>query len=176
MGVGMAGMLVPAHNPFSADVGMTMFGLIAAWFLVSSVRFVVKHGAKGFYVDHEHGISHPLIHMVMAAAMVYMYDLIPSAAAGGQAPAMAMSGGSTEGPAVLTLGFVVVLLASAVLQLDTIGKFSATSGSLVGASVGNLGPPAASGLMSEVAPRPRLEVVCHVAMCVTMGYMLLLMI
>jgi len=34
----------------------------------------------------------------------------------------------------------------------------------------------ASGLMSEVAPRPRLEVVCHVAMCVTMGYMLLLMI
>ncbi|MFZ0664963.1 MAG: DUF5134 domain-containing protein, partial [Acidimicrobiales bacterium] len=117
MGVGMAGMLVPSHNPFSDDVGTVIFGLIAAWFFVSSVRFVVKSGVKGFYVDHEHGISHPLIHMVMAGAMIYMYDVIPSVGVGSQAPAMAMSGGSADGPAVLTLGFVLVLLASAVLQL-----------------------------------------------------------
>lgn len=177
MGVGMAGMLVPSLNAFPIDAGLAIFSALAAWFLAGSIRFVARNGIKGTYVDKDHGVTHPLIHAVMAGAMIYMYSTTPTGGIAEHAQSMAalMSADHAAGPAVVTLGFVVVLLASAVMQLNSIGRLSAVTGSVVGASLAGAGPIATVASTPKLE-RPRLEVICHVAMCVTMVYMLLLMI
>jgi len=180
MGVGMAGMFVPSHNLFSEESGLLIFGTIAAWFFVSAVRFVVTHGLRGSYADNAHGISHPLIHMVMAGAMIYMYAIAPISS-GNRLPAMAMGGGRTEGPALLTLAFVVVLLTSAVLQLNAVGQVASSPSPRALAVVASGGGArggfqSAPQSVSEAAFRPRLEVACHVIMCLAMVYMLFLLV
>ncbi|HEV8064228.1 MAG TPA: DUF5134 domain-containing protein [Acidimicrobiales bacterium] len=192
MGAAMAGMLVPAHNPLSSAAGEAIFSLSAAWFLAEAIRFARRYGLKGSDEDLHHHISHPLIHMLMAGAMVYMYAAMAPAARGSAMSAMGT--GVAQGPAALTLALILVLFGSAVWQLDTIDRFSPAQLRL---SSGTLGAPGAgwnlprssadeidtdqpASELGAAATRPmltpRLEVLCHVVMCVTMGYMLILML
>ena len=75
MGLAMVGMLVPRLNVVPDILWEVAFGIIALYFLARSIRFVVRHGLSGTSDDHVHHISHYLIHMVMACAMLYMYWL-----------------------------------------------------------------------------------------------------
>ena len=81
----------------------------------------------------------------------------------------------------LPLVFVVVLLASAVWQLDALSKYAAVSQALVHAGAGGdtttpVGDDAPDGEPTS-APwlAPRLEMGCHIATCIAMAYVLVLM-
>jgi hypothetical protein len=173
MGLAMAGMLAPAWNVVPDAAWEVIFGLIALWFAALSVRFVSEHGLRGIDADHVHHISHYLIHMVMAFAMLYMYWL--GGAASSPSGATAMSGPPAGvGDPSLTLLFIVILLASAVWQLDSIERLSPRQLALVVAGGDGGAPSPEAGATRWLAPR--LEVACHIAMCITMGYMLVLMV
>ncbi|MGO8860917.1 MAG: DUF5134 domain-containing protein [Acidimicrobiales bacterium] len=185
MGLAMAGMLVPRWNFVSNGVWEVVFAFIALWFLALSVRFVARHGVSGIDDDHVHHISHYLIHMVMGCAMLYMYWL--GTPMDGSNMSMHAASGSAGDPG-LTLLLVAVLFGSAVWQLDTISKYSPAQAAMatVGATWGPTGGEHASGCRTEdgntngdaVEPflAPRLEIGCHILMCITMGYMLILML
>lgn len=190
MGVGMAGMLVPRWNWLPTGLLEVLFGIIGLYFLAMSARFVVAHGWRGTDDAHAHHVSHYLIHMLMAAAMLYMYWLgMPVRAGSGMGGAtMSMSGPAVgAGDPSLTLAFMLILFASAAVEMDKLVRYSpggdlafavAGGGAVAG---GRAGASAAGGSVpgTEVAVpwlAPRLEIACHVAMCVTMGYMLMLMV
>jgi hypothetical protein len=182
MGIAMVGMLVPRWNWIPNGLWEVIFGVVSLYFLATSVGFVALHGARGTDDDHVHHLSHNLIHMVMGCAMLYMYWL--------GAPTAASSSGdmSMSGPPVgvgdpsLTLLIITVLFASAIWQLDSISRFSpanqlaiVTLGGDAGGASGS-SAPLRTGDHQPPWLAPRLEVACHIAMCLTMGYMLVLMV
>lgn len=194
MGVGMAGMLSSAINPVPTGVWEVGFTALSAWFVWRCYRFVARLGVEGQDDDHVHHFSHYLTHLVMAVAMLYMY-LVATAPSGPSRDAgMAMSGatGTTADFVGLPLLFLAVLLASGIWELDGIGRFSpaVSTGTVarprlaVGRSVGMEaldGPGDGSGpgdgaTASRPWLAPRLEAGCHIAMCVTMAYMLVLIL
>jgi len=175
MGFAMVGMLVPRWNWIPAGAWEFAFGIIALYFVGASVRFVARYGFGGTERAHGHHLSHNLIHAVLSCAMLYMYWLgMPIT--GSRGIAMAMSGPPTSaGDPGLTLLIIAILLASAVWQLDSIGRFAPSSQLAFAAAGGATGAPDAGG---DRRPwlAPRLEVAVHIAMCFTMGYMLVLMV
>jgi hypothetical protein len=178
MGAAMVGMLVPRWNVVPNGLWELVFGVIALHFLAQTIRIVAEHGLRGIDEDRLHHISHYMIHMVMACAMLYMYWLgMPNSGSGSSS--MVMSGSHARaGDPILTLFLVAVLLASAIWQLDSISVKSSyrVTLSTVGAAVGtgDLMEPAGGDERPWLAPR--LEVGCHIAMCLTMAYMLVLMV
>jgi hypothetical protein len=174
MGLAMVGMLVPRWNWIPAGAWELVFGVLASYFFAMSVRFVAQHGFGGIESGHGHHVSHTLIHAVLDCAMLYMYWLgMPIT--GSRGIEMAMSGPPTSaGDPGLTLLLIAILLASAVWQLDAIGRFSPASELALRASGGAAPLPAGADRRPWLAPRG--EVACHVAMCLSMGYMLVLMV
>ncbi len=179
MGAGMVGMLVPGWNVAPDGVWEVVFGVLSLYFLAQSVRFVSAHGLRGADDNDVHHLSHFLIHMVMGCAMLYMYWLgMPLTARANPGMAMSSSAGAVGDPA-LTLLLVAVLFASAVWQLDSVHRFS-PQGLLALSAVRDGGGGHAGPSVAPAADRPwlapRLEIWCHIAMCFTMGYMLVLMV
>jgi steroid 5-alpha reductase family enzyme len=178
MGLAMVGMLVPRWNVIPDALWELVFGIISLWFLTLSVRFIQQHGVGGTDGDHVHHLSHYLIHMVMGCAMLYMYWLgMPITASPTTGASMTSGPPTGAGDPGLTLLIIAVLLASAVWQLDSITEFS--PGQLALSVIGT-GDGPGGGRESRGSERrwlaPRLEVACHIAMCLTMGYMLVLMV
>jgi len=179
MGLAMVGMLVPRWNVIPNALWELVFGIIALWFLALSVRFVRLHGVEGTDDDHVHHISHYLIHMVMACAMLYMYWLgMPITTSSGTSTSMMSGPPAGAGDPGLTLLIIAVLVGSAVWQLDSIGEFSPRRLALsaVGGGAGGNDTDETRSGGEERWLAPRLEVACHIAMCLTMGYMLVLMV
>ena len=200
MGVAMAGMLVPALTTLPTGVWEAVFVGLAGWFSWQSVRFVARHlGRSGGQLRH---VSHYLTHLVMACAMLYMYFAAPTGGAD-NVGGMSMGGatGATANFVGLPLFFLIVLAASAVWHIDSLNLPTSAQPALVDAN----GAHALIGVGAGAAPRgplgraegsspsatdgpdgaalegrpfmaPRLEIACHVAMCVTMSYMLILML
>jgi len=229
MGLAMAGMFVPRWNLARDQVWVVAFGLVAAWFLVLSVRFAFQCGLSGADQDQTLHISHYLIHLVMACAMIYMYRVsVPTSGASSGGMTMGSGIGTQPSYLVVSFVFIVVLFASAFWQLDASRSYSPRqltltggdpSSSLAGVvgdggagdgtrSIGSglpaaglpaAGLPAAglpaAGLPAAGLPAaglpgcsgssassqqnglgPGLERACHIAMCVAMGYMLVVML
>jgi hypothetical protein len=196
MGAGMAGMFVPSHNPFPAALGESVFGALALWFLVRSIRAAGRRGIAWRDEDAGHHLSHYPIHMVMSVAMIYMYAVGAPVGSSGQGLAMVMGAGHVQrGYVSLSLLFIVVLFASAVWQLDSVARFSPARMRLAYAASPSVQspPPTPSEHFAQAAVRlagrsadasvgsrrllaPRLEIACHVAMCIAMGYMLIVML
>ena len=135
--------------------------------------------------DHVHHLSHYLTHLVMACSMLYMYLAAPTPRPGfGGGMAMGAATGSTADFVGLPLLFLSVLLVSGVWELDGIGRFAPRPAAMAltaaGApGAGRTGPPGPSDTARDDGPRwlaPRLEAGCHIAMCVTMAFMLVLML
>jgi hypothetical protein len=181
MGTAMVGMLVPRWNVLPDGVWEVVFALVAVYFLVVSVRFFVRHGLVGPPETHHHHLAQYLGHLVMAAAMLDMYWLgMPMTGSSGAG--MAMSGPpSGGGDPILTLLIIAVLCASAVWQLDAVRQHAALRELVPSASEG-AGHSVGSGVVPVKVGQtpawlaPRLEVCCHIAMCVAMGYMLVLVV
>ena len=201
MGVAMAGMLVPALTTLPTGLWEAVFVGLAGWFCWQSVRFLARHLGQGGGRDLHH-VSHYLTHLVMSCAMLYMYLAAPT---GGVANTggMAMGGatGSTANFVGLPLFFLIVLCVSAVWHIDSLSLSSSNEPALVSAiganelagGGGGATPRGQTMLAERSSPSvtdapdgpypddrpfmaPRLELACHVAMCVTMGYMLILML
>ncbi len=197
MGLAMAGMLVPRLNVIPDGVWEVVFVTIALWFSWQGVRVVAGHvGNLG--VSGRHSISHSLIHLVMALAMLYMYLAnVPTHITAAPTMSMMAPTGTAANFLGLPLLFVVILFASAVWQLDGMSRYTPSRPVLVDAAVTPTPDPSTPGhgslersvvsvgepprpLEPDAAPQqwlaPRLEMGCHIAMCITMGYMLILML
>ncbi len=190
MGTAMAGMLVSDLNPIPSGLWEVVFSVLAAWFVWRCYQFV-KDPSTGLAHDkHVHRLSRRLIHLVMSMAMLYMYlAAVPTEVGSGGSMAMGAATGATTNFVLLPLIFIASLFASAIWELDRIGELS-TSRIAQGqrhafASVGGGSVTASqdSGTtdegVEETSARwiaPRIEGACHIAMCVTMGYMLVLML
>ena len=200
MGAAMAGMLVSAINLVQARVWEVLFAVLALWFLWRCYDFVRQHGLRGRDADQVHYLSHYATHEVMALAMLYMYfaAATPSGASANDAMPMSAATGSAADFVGLPLLFLVVLFASGIWELDGIERLSpdrvrrmpepafASAGGAAAEAPGEdrsngpflLGDDQFPGRGAQRAQwlAPRLEAACHIAMCITMGYMLIVML
>jgi Domain of unknown function (DUF5134) len=186
MAMAMVGMLVPGWRTLPDDVWAVTFLVTGVWFLGRAGLLAARLGIDGVAGPGGVHVRHFAVHGVMAFSMVYM-DLVARSAPVRPNGAMAM--GTHAGVPALTLGFMVVLLASAVWQLNGIDRLVvAPAGPAV---IAGLGAPAAIAVASPGGPAaavpigvpverpwlaPRLEVACHIAMCLAMAYMLVLVV
>jgi Domain of unknown function (DUF5134) len=191
MGTAMAGMLVSDLNPFPTGAWEVVFSLLAAWFIWRCYQFVSDPNPSIGYHQHVHRLSRRLIHLVMALAMLYMYfAAVPAVVGSGGSMAMGAATGATANFVLLPTLFIAVLFASGIWEVDSIAHLSLTDAThdpadpalaLVGGHpMTTSGDLAASdhGVSRAMTPwlAPRLEGTAHIAMCVTMGYMLVLML
>lgn len=177
MGIAMAGMLDLSLRTLPAVVWEAVFAALTAWFAIRIGTFVSRNGLWGWDDDHMHHVSHFATHLVMGGAMLFMFLAQPAPAGaaglgsvmGGMSAATAGGGG-----AALAYLFVFVLLVSAVWHADGLSRFGPVALSV---------PVSGSGTISVIGDTcperrwlaPRLEAGSHIAMCVTMGYMLILL-
>jgi hypothetical protein len=191
MGTAMAGMLVSDLNPFPTGAWEVVFSLLAAWFIWRCYQFVSDRYPSIGYHQHVHRLSRRLIHLVMALAMLYMYlAAVPAVVGSGGSMAMGAATGATANFVLLPLLFIAALFASGIWEVDRIAHLSLADATHdrrapAFASMGG-GPRTTSGNLAagdHVIPQegppwlaPRLEGTAHIAMCVTMGYMLVLML
>ncbi|HEY5252585.1 MAG TPA: DUF5134 domain-containing protein [Acidimicrobiales bacterium] len=193
--VAMAGMLVGALKTLPDGVWEIVFAFFTLWFAARAARAFHRHGFGGFDGGHEHLVSHYLSHFTMAGAMLSMFVQAGPSTAGSSSGVMsAMGGGGTSNLSELTLLMVIILFGSAVWHADSLTIYTTARRALVGA-----GAPLANGWPDSSAggahispsfdavhrgpetsgtPRlaPRLETACHIALCITMGYMLILLL
>ena len=191
MGTAMAGMLVSDLNFLPNGIWEVVFSVLAFWFVWRCYEFV-RDPATGLGHDrHVHRLSRRLIHLVMSLSMLYMYlAAVPTAVGSGGSMAMGAATGATTNFVLLPLVFIAALCASAMWELDRIGHLSSSRASehktsSVSASLGSGFPTAPVNSDAGDADgddtnaswlAPRLEGAAHIAMCVTMGYMLILML
>lgn len=167
MGVSMAGMLIPGLGIVTAGPSTTIWiivwVLVTIWFAISVVRCARLSGPGTRFSGHH------LPHFVMSAAMIYMLAASSSptgAAAASTMSRMGSSAGMVPWPTLDAL-FLVFMAAYAVLVVDRF-PLLAGLGSVHRAVDGRSAAPAI------LAPRSAgLE---NVAMAITMGYMLTMML
>ena len=189
MGVAMAGMLVPRLRVFWIGGWEVVFGVSAVWFAALALREHRGRPAAGGRPGHH------LQHVLACAAMLYM--LLPTAGAvAGSATASAMSGmtGGTAHFRTLALllafalfGYVVwnadrlsslppvAALAARVAPVPVLAGVPAGGGD-AGAGDRGLSDDARPDQGQSVPLSPRLAACCEIAMGVTMGYMLVVML
>ena len=192
-GVAMAGMFITEWAFGPAWAWELTFFVLMIWFVARSIQSLQEFGLH---------LPHYAIHALMSFAMLMMY-VFPGATSGGSSMSMGMAAGNG---ARLDPGLALLLafafFASAVFTLASPRKGTVhhgshvAEGSLVGAADGpaeGRSAPAGATTATAVAidtrtadgevsafdhlvATPWLEDASHVAMCVAMGLMLLLMI
>jgi hypothetical protein len=188
MGVAMAGMLVSWLNPLPDGVWAVMFGAGTGWFGWRAWRS--RRGRAGVTASGQSPHRHHIPHLVMCGAMVYML-LAAGAVASATRPGMTMGGVATAGRFPLVALVLAVFMVGYVMwQADRLPALArpgaphgAPAGTLALAAVAAGGGQAAQA--HEPAPdppsrqrvlSPRLGACCQIAMAVTMGYMLILLL
>jgi len=184
MGVAMAGMLEPRLTPIPVSAWRVVFAAAAAWFAWQAVRPGRQTGGAR--------CAHPVAHAVECAAMVYM--LLPVGSwPSGHGPAMAMPGmsqGTTMGNPALTLVLALFMLGYVLWAIDRFAHLSRTPApatarvtfarsSPQAAQIVPAGPAAASAYPHPAGSpvlAPRLAASYKIAMAITMGYMLIMML
>ena len=181
MGVAMAGMLVSGLRTLPADLWAGVFGAGAAWFAGQALRGQALRGqalrgqalrgrARRGAVTSPWRCLHATPHLVECAAMVYMF-LLPGPF------------GSPVGSrfSFLSLLLALFLLGHVVVQGDRLTAPVPAPASVPAAAPVPASAPAAAGGCAPAGfgrPRlaPRCAVLCKIAMGITMGYMLVLML
>lgn len=202
MGVAMAGMLVPRLRVFWVGGWEVVFGAAAAWFAWHAVRGLGGRARSRAAAGRQH--AHHVQHLLACLAMLYM--LLAVTAAGVAAPRLTssagvMSGGSARLP-TLTLVLAFALLGYVIWTADQLTSPAAVAvavGRAAGPGASEAGdggrgrrhqggpaPAEESGSWATgAAPAahdgppplsPRLATCCEIAMGVTMGYMLIMML
>jgi hypothetical protein len=191
MGVAMAGMFEPRLAPIPGAAWRAVFAAAAAWFAWQAIRAGRGPSAR---------CAHPAAHAVECAAMVYMVLPVGSWPSRG-GPGMTMPGMSqstTAGNPALTLLLALFMLGYVLWAIDRLAVLSRTTAAATAhptaamrsplaamtmpAAAGILGPPApgttadSRRLPGRTALAPRLAAGYKIAMAITMGYMLILML
>lgn len=202
MGVAMAGMLLPRLSPLPATAWQGGFGAAAAWFACQAVRGRRHRDAAGSRWRH----THPVPHLVESVAMVYMLAVLPGSWPGWSSQGMAMpamggraaAGGSLLALAVILGLFMIGYVLWTADQLTALVRATAvaTSGGVrdqSGIPVSAAGPSGGMDMQdaasvtgavssgaayrpSSAALAPRLAACYKIAMGLTMGYMLIMML
>ncbi len=191
MGIAMAGMLVPRLRVFWAGGWEIVFGVATVWFawLTIRERRSQAHGNRR--------LGHHFQHILACGATLYMFLAVTAVkAADGGSGMSGMAGGAAHFPTLALLfafglfGYVV-WTADRLPGLATVAAFAARAMPvpvLAGAAAGPSGAKpvgqstlpddvqAPSGRAMAVPVSPRLAACCEIAMGVTMGYMLILML
>jgi hypothetical protein len=198
MGVAMAGMLVPSLRIFWTGGWEVIFGLGTAGFAWLAARELRTPKTACGGPRHHH-----LQHVLACAAMVYMLAAAANAARAGSGGSgmTGMAGGAARFPtlalvlALALFGYViwtadrltslapVAALAVTAAPVQDLAVTAATVPGLALATVAPAGSPAGrpattDGVTARMALplSPRLAACCEIAMGVTMGYMLILML
>jgi hypothetical protein len=179
-GVAMAGMLSAGLRVLPDGLWEGFFAALSLWFAARLLRFVRAHGVFGHGGPQGHGASHYFTHLVLACSMLYMYFAAAGPAVG-TTTTTEMAMGPAPGTAAfvaLPLFFVVVLSASAIWHVDALGRYAPRAMAAATVAVGVGGGPTGARSTGGPAPvlAPRLESACHIAMCVAMAFMLVLML
>jgi hypothetical protein len=188
MGVAMAGMLVPRLRVFWVGGWEVVFGLAAAGFAWLAMRELRSPSSGSARPRHHH-----LQHVLACGAMVYMLAAVTTAAklgSSGSSGMAGMAGGAAHFPTLallLALGLFgyVIWTADRLTSLAPVAAL-ATAGAPVPDLVPAGGGAASGGTMMGGAAStparpsrplsPRLAACCEIAMGVTMGYMLIMML
>jgi hypothetical protein len=170
MGVAMAGMLLPRLSPLPDGVWEAVFGAGAVWFAWHLFRGLTGFGGR---TASRWQSAHPIPHLVECAAMIYMFAAVPGSWLGGAAPMPGM-GQSAPGGNVVALAIVLALfMVGYVLwtadQLTSLARAAA-------ATARDAVPDRAAQLAGSPALAPALAACSKIAMGITMGYMLLVML
>ena len=194
--VAMAGMLVGSLKTLPDVAWEIIFASLTLWFASRATRSFLRNGIGGAGAGDEHLVSHYLSHFTMSGAMLYMFiEAAPSVTGSSSGAMTAMGGGGgTSNLTELTLLMVIVLFGSAVWHADSLTMYTTARRALVGAgaprggagfSVSSAGPDSsarsdgangATETSQALRLAPRLETACHIALCITMGYMLILLL
>ncbi len=200
MGIAMAGMLLPGLRPLPVTAWEAVFGAAALWFACQAVRGRLRQNAAASRGPY----SHPVPHLVESAAMVFMLAVLPGSWPGWSDRAMAMpgmgggrmgTGGSLSALAVVLALFMIGYVLWTADQLTALARAPAGAAwAAVRDQSGIPAPPtgrvgrvdgqgAAGAVPSGAAHRahgpalaPRLAACYKIAMGLTMGYMLILML
>jgi Domain of unknown function (DUF5134) len=190
MGAAMAGMLVPRLRIFWTGGWEVVFGLGAvgfAWLVIRELRTPKS--------ERDQPRHHHFQHVLACAAMVYMLAAVPSAGAAGVSGMSGMAGGAARFP-TLALVFAVGLFGYVIWTADRLTSLApvaalaaaggpvpspvlagpATAGAADPAGLPDAVRPAAASATRLAPLSPRLAACCEIAMGVTMGYMLILML
>ncbi len=186
MGVAMAGLLVPRLRLFSAGGWEVVFGAATAWFAWHAIHGLRSRDAAGRRERHH------LQHVLACAAMLYM--LLAAVPADRTAAGSAMNGMAAGAAHLPTLALLLAfaLFGYVVWTLDRLPSLTPVASgagppALASAGMSASGSASASALRGEGRPAepavagaapvsPRLAACCEIAMGVTMGYMLILML
>jgi Domain of unknown function (DUF5134) len=192
MGVAMAGMLVPRLNPFWDSGWEVIFAAATAWFGWQIIR-AYRAPAAGC-----HRPGHHLPHLLASGAMLYMFLAVSTASTVAATGTAATGAGVVMGGAgaahFRTLGLVLMLalLGYVVWTTDKFtslapvaarGRARTAEPALAGGGGGGrAGPGASMSVAAQAGPAgrspmsPRLAACCEIAMGLTMGYMLVLLL
>jgi hypothetical protein len=167
MGSAMAGMLVPGLGFAPAGLWQVTFAATGCWFAAQAVRGLTRGGrtpAQGWPGAAGHTTTGPFVHALACGAMLLML----AAPASGARPTALAAGGTAAagGPLpVLAILCAVGLLASVVLATDRLTV-------LASVPAGAQAPRGCAGAPMSL----RLAACCDIAVGLTMGYLLILMI
>lgn len=193
MGVAMAGMLVPRLRVFWVGGWEVVFGISTAWFAWLAIREFRGQRTVGGRPGHH------LQHVLACGAMLYMSlaaATVAKAAAGGSGMSGMAVGAAHVPTLALVLAFAlfgyvvwnadrlsslapVAALAARAVPVPVLARASTGGGASFAAADGEDAPstPGPQALAGRRVPlSPRLAVCCEIAMGVTMGYMLILML
>jgi hypothetical protein len=183
MGVAMAGMLVTGLRFGSAGLWEAVFAAAAGWF---GWRFV--RARRGAPVSPWR-CPQPVPHLVESGAMLYMYLAVPTVAIAAKGAAGGMGGMPATGSrfSFLALVLALFLLGWAVRVADRLTvRTPAVPAAVLASAVPAAGGPETTGAASPggsagAGPRrsylaPRCAALCKIAMGITMGYTLILLL
>jgi hypothetical protein len=180
MGVSMAGMFIVSWAFGPKSLWEFTFIVLLAWFLVRSAQSIRRYGIH---------LPHYLIHAVMSLAMFLMFAFV-GPATGASMRSMSMSMPMSTSPRLDPgVAFLVALslLSLAIFTVGSAKRGTSHHGSHVPALTKDLGPPVPGGdsagaggqsalLIETLVTTPWVEDASTVAMCVAMGFLLILMI
>jgi hypothetical protein len=166
MGVAMAGMLVPSLS-FGSDVfWRVVFAVACVWFARRTYQVFTARGSRDGDNHRGHRHTHYPVHLVMVAAMLFMFS-VPNSTGGDRPP----------GYLGLSLLFLVALMASVVWELNAVSGPNASSSEYGDFAVARVdGGPTAALTAARTLPIAQVAEGCHIVMCVAMGYMLVIML
>ena len=176
MGVAMAGMLTPGLSFAPARLWQAIFAAAGAWFAWQFLR--TRRGpANGPADGPADGTAlgarrcpHPLPHLIECAAMVLMLALPAAAASTGATAATGMSGMSAVTGTAARFSPLTLLLA-----LFMVGYVMWLANNLTALAPATAAT-AAAGTTATTYLAPRCAACCKIAMGLTMGYMLIMML
>jgi hypothetical protein len=170
MGVAMAGMLAPGLSFAPKPLWQAVFAAAGAWFGWQFLRTRRGQAAGPWRCPH------PLPHLIECAAMVFMFAL-PAAAA---TAATATAGGGMGGMGTALTGaaarFSPLTLLLAVFMVGYVMWLGNNLSALAPAAAGGTTTTVTTGTARTGNLAPRCAACCKIAMGVTMGYMLIMML